>query len=580
MKSIRGSFLRFHARTFVLSAAILLLVVSARNTTLAGSATWNSNPNSDKWNQADNWTPATVPNGPTDIATFGISTQTIVGVGGDGVEVDSIVFNSGASAFTILEQPLAFSNPVFILGGAGIVNNSGIGQNFEVRGNPKSANFSSTLEFTNSASVGISTSFIVYGGMRASGTGSFMNFFDSSSANSAVITNEGGADFNATGGGTYFLDNATAASATVVTNGGTKASSFGGITLFGQNATADHATLITNGTTASNGTGGVAQFYDASTAAEAMLTANGSSKTGRAKGGTIQFFLGSTAANATLIANSGTDGGESGSIQFADNSSGGTARIELFGSGNLDISSHSRPSITTGSLEGDGLVFLGAEELSVGSSGLSTTFSGVIQDGGMIGRTGGSLSKIGTGTLTLTGENLYTGGTTVSGGGLVVSNTAGSGTGLGPVQINAGTLGGGGIVAGAVTVGTGSGAGASLEPSIGASRPATVTVQSGLTFKSDATYSCKLNSRQAKADQVIANGVTVDSGAQFSMSVVGRGILAPGTVFRVISNTSAIPIGGTFTNLPDGSTFIQARNKFQVSYEGGDGNDLTLTVVP
>jgi hypothetical protein len=37
---------------------------------------------------------------------------------------------------------------------------------------------------------------------------------------------------------------------------------------------------------------------------------------------------------------------------------------------------------------------------------------------------------------------------------------------------------------------------------------------------------------------------------------------------------------GTFSNLVDGSTFASNGNNFQVNYEGGDGNDLTLTVVP
>jgi len=48
----------------------------------------------------------------------------------------------------------------------------------------------------------------------------------------------------------------------------------------------------------------------------------------------------------------------------------------------------------------------------------------------------------------------------------------------------------------------------------------------------------------------------------------------------VISDTAATPIAGTFTNLPDGAMFMQGRNTYQVSYEGGDGNDLTLTVLP
>jgi hypothetical protein len=51
-------------------------------------------------------------------------------------------------------------------------------------------------------------------------------------------------------------------------------------------------------------------------------------------------------------------------------------------------------------------------------------------------------------------------------------------------------------------------------------------------------------------------------------------------VFTAISNTSATPISGTFANLADGSTLTVGRNNYQVSYSGGDGNDLTLTVVP
>ena len=53
--------------------------------------------------------------------------------------------------------------------------------------------------------------------------------------------------------------------------------------------------------------------------------------------------------------------------------------------------------------------------LSVGNNGQSTTYSGAI-DGG------GSLTKIGSGALTLTGALSYTGNTTVSGGVLTVSN--------------------------------------------------------------------------------------------------------------------------------------------------------------
>ncbi len=68
------------------------------------------------------------------------------------------------------------------------------------------------------------------------------------------------------------------------------------------------------------------------------------------------------------------------------------------------------------------------------------------------------------------------------------------------------------------------------------------------------------------------------NGARFSL--VARGGLTPGTVFTVFDNTAATPIAGTFSNLADGSTIRVGTNTFQANYEGGDGNDLTLTVVP
>ena len=43
---------------------------------------------------------------------------------------------------------------------------------------------------------------------------------------------------------------------------------------------------------------------------------------------------------------------------------------------------------------------------------------------------------------------------------------------------------------------------------------------------------------------------------------------------------AATPIAGVFDTLPDGLVFTDHGNTFQVSYEGGDGNDLVLTAVP
>ncbi|HEX4666587.1 MAG TPA: hypothetical protein VH207_08300 [Chthoniobacterales bacterium] len=48
----------------------------------------------------------------------------------------------------------------------------------------------------------------------------------------------------------------------------------------------------------------------------------------------------------------------------------------------------------------------------------------------------------------------------------------------------------------------------------------------------------------------------------------------------MISNTAATPIVRTFHNLANGKIILVNGSKLQASYSGGDGNDLTLTVVP
>ncbi len=79
---------------------------------------------------------------------------------------------------------------------------------------------------------------------------------------------------------------------------------------------------------------------------------------------------------------------------------------------------------------------------------------------------------------------------------------------------------------------------------------------------------------------MIANGVTINSGANLIIQGTTQGSLKAGTAYTLISNTSANPISGTFSNLADGAIVNVNGNNLQASYEGGDGNDLTLTVVP
>jgi autotransporter-associated beta strand protein len=629
------------------SVRVIALLFSAfsllSNFTFAGSATWNLNPTSGDWNTATNWAPATVPDGPSDTATFASSNRLSIGLSAP-TEIYALVFQPGGGAFTIT-TPLA---NIFTLSGAGIVNNSGVTQHFVA--DQDEFSLSGGFQFSNHATAGSNTEFTLIGGAPFYGSGGQVFFNDSASADHASFDLQGAEEDGVSGSSVWFSDtstaeeasflvsagkgyrgnlvftgSATAANASIVVDGGSldvaMSANLGnaaitsnagildqGQTYISASASADHATLILNGATfdgevvpytqfqdqatagnatiicnggTADGAGGasVAFTYGTPTAANATIIANGGSNGG--SGGFVGFgpySIGTpSAANATLITNGGSTGGTGGTISFAQTSDGGAARVEVFDDGTLDISSHAGPGVTIGSLKGNGLVLIGANNLTIGSNNVSTRFDGVIQDGGSA--TGGSLTKVGTGRLILTNANTYTGGTTVNGGTLLANYTTGSGLGTGPVLAVSGILGGSGIISGRVTMGTGRGTGTTLGPGANSFVPGTLTIRKQLALKSDATYRVTINSTTPAADLVIANGVRI-IGAQIVFNEVGSAALPPGTVFTVISNTSNKPISGTFSNLPEGGSITVGNNTFQASYTGGDRNDLTITVLP
>jgi autotransporter-associated beta strand protein len=529
--------------------------------------------------------PQTVPNSETDVATFGPSNVREVINSDVIVNLDSLIFNSDSSQYTIT----AMDNIAFY--GTGIVNGSGLMQSF----------VAGVFIFNNSATAGTMTTFSSVGGFfdfedfASAGSAAFdvssdslqgtMFFYGSSTAGDAIINASAFSDItfhDSSSGGNATLNLSTAAFAVFGSTNGAghvNGNCFGGAGEFSSQIVLNFGAGDGTFTTVGGSTSGEAGAFilvqgDSASAENATFIINGGMGAGLT--GTELFFMhGATAAEAKITANGGVDGSDGGAIVFVQNTRGGNASITLNGNAALDITRHNAPGVTIGSLAGNGSVLLAANTLTIGSNNQSTTFSGVIQDSG-------GLTKAGTGTLTLSGSNLYTGNTTVTGGMLQVSNRRGSGTGTGSVNVQAGTLAGKGIISGAVTIGTGSGSGAFLAPAAGSNVPATLTTQSTVTFNADATYvyTFKAKRNTARTDMVVADGITINSGAMIALSGQTQGRLTTGLTLTLIRNTSANPISGTFANLPDGGIVTVNGNHLQASYSGGDGNDLTLMVVP
>ncbi len=368
-----------------IAAAVLLLTAQI---SLAGSATWLASPQDSAWENANNWTLGGPPNGPSDIATFAQSSQASVNISLP-EEVNSIVFTSGSASFDF--SILGFGAQL-IISGTGVNNNNSVLQTFEARNDGQ-------IIFNNASTAASAHISILNGRIHPNQIGEstgYTIFNDTSSAAAASIINFSAEVYSGGGGETIFNGASTADHASISNDGAQLTHGAGGQTTFNGTSTAANASIHNGGTYGLTPGSGITSFTDSSTAGHATITNDAYDF-----GGSTIFNDSSTADSAILIANGGTyNDGYGGAILFNGASTGGTARVKVFAhcracfdNGYLDIGGH-QSGVTVGSIDGSGNIFLGANNLTVGTNGINTSFSGVISGSG-------SLAKVGSGVLTL-----------------------------------------------------------------------------------------------------------------------------------------------------------------------------------
>ncbi len=237
-----------------------------------------------------------------------------------------------------------------------------------------------------------------------------------------VISGDGGT-LTKQGSGTFTLSG-------VNTYTGVTTVSAGTLALGASNALADASKVTVNG-----GTFDIGTFSD--TVAEVLLTEGSITGTTGVLTSTTNYDVRSGLVSAILGGTVGLDKSTAGTVTLSGTNtytgtttisagtlalSGGTA-LEDLGQVILSVADANltlNASETVGSLSGVAgtTVTLGANTLTAGGNDGTTTYAGVI-DG-----TGG-LTKIGSGTLTLSGENTYTGATTINAGTLTLGAAGG-----------------------------------------------------------------------------------------------------------------------------------------------------------
>ena len=369
-----------------------------------------------------------------------ISNNTIMNFNGNSFADGSYIYNRANGNLTFNDTSFiknggSISNDAYITfndnssaGSSNIINNNTATLTFN--GNSSAAN--STIANSGTIDINSATNTISIGSLNNTGTlnlgNNTLTIGNLNSANDSII---GNINFNIYGGTSTSNGGVVTVNPTIY---GSMIQKVGSGTLaLGANylgaLMVDAGTLnISNAQTANLtvASGAITEYHGTSTINNSgAITNNGS----------INFRDSSTASSSVITTNA------NGVTKFYNSASGGSARMITNSGGLVDISGIAGDSITIGSIEGAGNYHLGNKNMIVGGNNLSTIVSGIISNDN------GTLTKTGSGTMVLSGNNTYVGGTNIQEGVLQVDGSI-----MSPVIIeSAGTLSGVGTIGGNVS---------------------------------------------------------------------------------------------------------------------------------
>jgi autotransporter-associated beta strand protein len=256
--------------------------------------------------------------------------------------------------------------------------------------------------------------------------------------------------------------------------------------------------------------------------------------------GTNPILLNGAAANSgkALLNIAGTFTTSSGFEQTTVPTTG-YGRVTLSGSGTLELGA-SVPQLTTTGVQFYVSGLFGAIDTKAFNTTLGANITGVVA--------GSALTKLGTGKLTLTGNNTYTGDTWLDEGTL-----AGNGTPTSKITAAAGT-----IIAPGASIGTFASAGADLT--------------------AGGTLAIEIDSTTATADKLVSTAAVDITGASVSFTEIGSGTIPAGTELVILDYTGAT-LTGTFTGYAEGASISVGANSFTLSYVDSSRVTLTSTTV-